>query len=111
MLIASRALKLRRGGDDFAITIELYAPEKTTEGSWGCRYKINWPEQPSDSEMFGFDSVQALFLTLQAIGAEIYSSNYHKAGQLMWDKPGEGYGFPVVPTYRKLLVGADAQYL
>jgi hypothetical protein len=59
----------------------------------------------------GFDSAQALVLALQTIGAEIYSSTYHKSGQLFTDKPGNGYGFPVVPTLRDLLQGDDAKYL
>ncbi|HWE78002.1 MAG TPA: hypothetical protein VG270_05690 [Pseudolabrys sp.] len=48
---------------------------------------------------------------LYAIGAEIYSSNYHRQATLYLDKPGEGYAFPVVPTYRDLLRGNDAKYL
>jgi hypothetical protein len=58
-----------------------------------------------------FDSAQALFLALQTIGAEIYTSSYHKAGKLFFDAPGKGYGFPVVPTLRDLLQGDDAKYL
>jgi hypothetical protein len=111
MVIASRTLEFRRGAEQKTITIELYAPQRGSKGSWSCRYKIDWPEQASDGEVFGFDSMQALFLTLQTIGAEIYSSNYHKAGQLRWGDAKDGYGFPVVPTYRNLLVGADAKYL
>jgi Domain of unknown function (DUF6968) len=45
------------------------------------------------------------------IGAEIYSSTYHKAGNLFWETPGDGYGFPVVPTFRDLLRGSDLNYL
>jgi hypothetical protein len=62
-------------------------------------------------KMGGADSVQALVAELYAIGAEIYSSSYHKEGRLYLDKPGEGYGFPVVPTLRDLLQGDDAKYL
>jgi hypothetical protein len=48
---------------------------------------------------------------VQIIGAEIYSSNYHKSGNIFWDKPGNGYGFPVAPSIRDLLQGDDAKYL
>ena len=48
---------------------------------------------------------------MQMIGAEIYTSKYHKAGELCWETPGKGYGFPVVPTLRDLLQGDDAKYL
>lgn len=45
------------------------------------------------------------------IGAEIYSSDYHKSGDLFWETPGKGYGFPVAPSLRDLLQGDDATYL
>jgi|SRR6185437_997568 hypothetical protein len=111
MLIAGRVLFLRDGSKAISIPVNIYRPEKTADGSWGCRYVVGWPDKPSDRVMFGFDSVQALLHALQSIGAEIYSSSYHKSGQLFWDKPGEGYGFPVVSTLRDLLRGSDAQYL
>jgi hypothetical protein len=111
MLIANRALTFRNGDKTIPIAISIFAPEKTTKGAWGCRCVIQWPDQPSDQTIFGFDSVQALFSALQIIGAEIYSSSYHKSGQLFFDSPGGGYGFPVAPTLRDLLVGNDAKFL
>lgn len=76
-----------------------------------CRYEVDWPGEQHKMEMGGFDSVQALLAALLAIGAEIYSSSYHKQGTLYLDKPGNGYGFLVVPTLRDLLQGDDAKYL
>jgi hypothetical protein len=111
MLIARRELTLRTSGEDIKIPIRIFAPEKESSGAWGCRFEIDWPEKKSDKTIFGFDSIQALVLALQTIGAEVYTSNYHNAGQLFFDKPGTGYGFPVVPTFRDLLQGGDAKYL
>jgi len=110
MMIAHRTLMLRDGDRTIPVAITIFAPEKTEARGWGCRYVVAWPDKPSDRTMFGFDSVQALLHSLQTIGAEIYSSSYHKSGRLFWDKPGDGYGFPVVQTLRDLLVGSDAQY-
>lgn len=45
------------------------------------------------------------------IAFEIYTSEYHEAGELYFDTPGEGYGFPVMPPYRDLLQGEDARSL
>ena len=45
------------------------------------------------------------------IGAEIYASGSRRSGKLFWDKPGDGYGFPVAPTLRDPLQGDDAKYL
>jgi hypothetical protein len=109
MLIATRTLHLRAGTETTQITIRLYAPEQRN-GSWFCRYEVDWPEQPSSNEIGGVDSVQALVHALQIIGAEIYSSNYHKSGRLFFDSPDSGYGFPVMSGVRKLLVGDDAKY-
>jgi len=111
MVIADRVLTLRHGADDIKIPIRIYAPVNEKPGVWGCRYEIEWPDKKSTIEIFGFDSMQAILLALQTIGAEIYTSNYHKSGQLFLEKPGNGYGFPVVPTFRDLLEGDDAKYL
>ncbi len=111
MIVASRTLTLKDGERTTSIAVRIFAPEKTTDGSWGCRYLIDWPERASDKTIFGFDSAQALHGALQIIGAEIYCSDYHKSGNLFWDAPGRGYGFPVAPTLRDLLVGDDAKYL
>lgn len=110
-MIASRELTLRNRGGDINIPVRIYAPTREKTGAWSCRYEVDWPDKKSVKEIFGFDSIQAIFLALQAIGAEIYTSNYHKSGQLFVDKPGDGYGFPVVPTFRDLLVGDDLKYL
>jgi len=111
MLIASRILKLRTAEGEKEISIRIFAPEQEKTGAWGCRYEIDWPEGCHALTIGGFDAMQALVLALQAIGAGLYSSDYHKTGDLFLDAPGSGYGFPVVPTYRDLLQGDDAKYL
>jgi hypothetical protein len=50
-------------------------------------------------------------MALHMIGADLYTSSYHREGRLVFDKPGNGYGFPVAPTLRDLLVGDDAKYM
>ncbi|MGN6571461.1 MAG: DUF6968 family protein [Pseudolabrys sp.] len=110
MLIATRIFKLRRPNGDADIAVRIYAPVEDGR-SWFCRYEVDWPGENHKMKMGGADSVQALVAALYAIGAEIYSSSYHKEGRLYLDKPGDGYGFPVVPTLRDLLQGDDAKYL
>jgi hypothetical protein len=111
MLVAARTLKLRQGVNEIQIPIRLFAPTKNGNGSWSCHYEVAWPEQPTSKDIFGADSMQALIHALQIIGAEIYSSNYHKSGQLFVEAPGKGYGFPVMSGLRDLLVGDDKTYL
>jgi hypothetical protein len=81
----------------------------TATGSAGM--KSIGRKKRSELSVGGIDSVQTLVLALKTIGAEIYSSSYHESGKLFVDKPGGGYGFPVVPTHRDLLQGDDKKYL
>jgi hypothetical protein len=110
MIIATRELTLRAGALTQKIVIQVFSPEKSINGSWSCRYEIGWPDKKKIVEAGGFDAMQALISALQMIGADLYATNYHKAGQLFWDKPGQGYGFPVTSGLRDLLVGEDAKY-
>ena len=110
MMIATRMLKLRSANGELKIPISVFAPEKATSGAWFCRYEIDWPDKKSAMSVGGFDSAQALVQALQIIGAEIYSNNYHKSGDLFWEAPGRGYGFPVTAGLRDLLEGDDAKY-
>ena len=111
MIIAHRVLTLRTETGAIKIVIRVFAPTEDSNGSWFCRYEIEWPDRPSDQRVGGADSLQALVLALQTIGAEIYSSNFHQSGKLFSGKPGEGYGFPVMPSLRHLLQGEDKKYL
>ncbi len=106
-MIATRLLRLHDEGVDIAIRI--FAPEG--EGrAWACRYEIEWPEGMQVMQAFGVDAVQAILLAFQMTGADIYTSSYHKSGRLMFDAPGQGYGFPVPTSIRGLLIGNDRTY-
>lgn len=110
MIVASRNLRLRKDQSDADVVVRLFAPRQN-EGNWSCDYEIGWPEGTRKGSAGGFDSVQALLFALQMIGAEIYTSDYHKAGKLMWTEPQQGYGFPISQNLRDLLIGDDAKYL
>lgn len=110
MVIASRVLRFRSSNGEIEIPIRLFAPEETEGNAWSCRYEIDWPHGQWVHAAHGFDSIQAILLALQMIGSEIYASEYHKSGQLMFDAPGRGYGFPVASSLRDLLIGDDAEY-
>jgi hypothetical protein len=106
MVIGTRVLTIRSPDADIPVPVRLCAPEYD-DGHWICRYTIGWPEQPRDSFGAGVDALQALHLTMQKIGIDLYASEAHKAGTLMWDKPGDGYGFPIPKNGRDLLIGMD----
>ncbi|WP_375463193.1 DUF6968 family protein [uncultured Methylobacterium sp.] len=63
--------------------VHLHAPE-LDDGAWICRYEIEWPEGTRSSYGAGFDAVQAIHLTLQKIGLELYKSEPHAKGRLAW---------------------------
>jgi hypothetical protein len=46
-------------------------------------------------------------IALMNIGAELYASDAHRSGKLMWDRPGAGYGFPLAHGIRDLYEGDD----
>ena len=111
MLIAERTLSLRTKHGLAKIPVCLFAPENKPDGSWACRYAIDWPEGRWVMEAGGVDAVQAIMIALQMIGSELYTSGYHKAGQLFFESPGKGYGFPVPAPLRPLLEGDDKRLL
>jgi hypothetical protein len=108
-MIATRTLKLQRENGVFDIAIRIFAPEGGGR-AWSCRYEIDWPEGMQVMQAFGVDAVQAILLAFQMIGADIYTSSYHKSGRLMFDEPGQGYGFPVPASIRDRLIGNDRTY-
>ena len=110
MVVATRLLKFRGPKGEAEIPIRLFAPEKTDGGAWSCRYEVDWPHGQWVHAAHGVDSVQAIFLAMQMIGAEIYASEYHKSGKLVFDELGRGYGFPIANSLRDLLIGDDAKY-
>jgi hypothetical protein len=107
MKIASRILRLRRGGVQDEVPIQIFAPRPDGR-AWSCQYEIGWPGGARRRSIFGLDGVQALLLAFEAIGAEIYTSDHHASGQLLWEREGRGYGFPVPQNIRDLLIGDDA---
>jgi hypothetical protein len=110
MLVATRTLTLRTRDVDKEIPIRIFAPVQQDGGGWLCRFEIDWPDRRKIMEAGGADSIQALLIALQIISANIYTSTYHESGDLFWDAPGKGYGFPVPSNLRDLLVGDDAKY-
>src|SRR5262245_16361928 len=109
MVIATRVLKLRQGPNEIPVPIRIFAPEQR-EVDWACRFEIEWPDETTTLEAWGVDAVQALELALKMVGAFIYTSDHHASGNLLWEVPGRGYGFPVSYNIRDLLIGDDKTF-
>lgn len=110
MLIATRTLSLDLDGATRAVEVRLFAPVEHAGGGWSCLYEIDWPEGLRHGEGWGFDAMQAIHLTLQRIGTDLYVSEHHEAGGLYLQERGRGYGFPVPKNLRDLLIGDDARF-
>jgi hypothetical protein len=110
-MIGQRILKLQSGDRTIDVPVVVFQPQQGSDGTWFCSYEIGWPEGTQTSRAGGVDALQAVFLALQMIGADIYSSSYHKSGALFLDEPGQGYGFPVAVSLRDRLIGDDAKFL
>ncbi|KRA55981.1 DUF6968 family protein [Devosia sp. Root635] len=109
-MIASRVLQIvNDSGPSTPLEVRIYQPV-VEDRSWACHYDIDWPNGPRKSAAHGVDSVQAINLAMTKIGAELYASDYHARGQLVFEKPGNGYGFPVPRPMRDALVGDDAKF-
>jgi hypothetical protein len=108
MILAVRRLKLLGDNGQSEVPVSLFASEESA-GVWSCRYQIGWPESTRENLAYGVDAIQAMILALQKVGIELYTSDAHKSGRLVWHNPGEGYGFPVSQNVRDLLVGDDTE--
>jgi hypothetical protein len=106
VLIAQRLLVLSTSSGEVDVPVRLFQPEPK-DGMWICRYEIDCPHATKSHFGAGIDGMQALVLAIRMVGVEIYASDYHKSGSLRWFEPNQGYGFPVTPTLRDLLIGDD----
>lgn len=110
MLIATRHLYVKSKAGNVEVPVRIFAPTERS-GEWNCRIEVGWPDGTLTMEAAGFDAVQSLHVALQLVGAQLYSSDHHLAGNLVWLEPGRGYGFPVTNNLRDLLIGDDRSYL
>jgi len=108
-MIGIRTLQVTLPTGEQQVLVTLESPEKSGD-DWVCSYKIGWPERTKSFFARGFDALQAVHLAMQMVGAELYTSTYHQQGKLRWGKLGEGYGFPVTPSLRYLLIGEDKRF-
>jgi hypothetical protein len=110
MDILRRTLKLRKHDTVRDVSIRISWP-MNDEKAWNCHWEIDWPDRQRSNSGHGVDAIQALVHAFQMIGAELYCSDEHRSGELLWNDSWHGYGFPIPAGIRDLLVGDDAKYL
>jgi hypothetical protein len=99
-------LKLKRAGRVVDVIVDL-GPVVQASSEWTCSYRIAWPDGPKTGRASGLDAPQAIYLAMQFVAAQLYMSAAHQRGELYWDKPGNGYGYPLPVGSRDLAVGDD----
>lgn len=109
MVILNRMLKIDAEGCQTEVPVRVYPPVDLGD-HWQCEYEIGWPDNARRRKVFGIDSIQSLLIALQTIGIEIYTSEAHKSGNLMWLERGDGYGFPLPAGVRDLYEGSDKSF-
>ena len=90
-VIAERGLEGEHEGRPITVTVKVGRPVPDPDGHWTCPYRISSPVKERTFYAFGVDAVQALYLALYMIGAELRSG--YKGLQLRW-YGGEELGFP-----------------
>lgn len=113
-IIAERTLKILEGSASVDVPVRLFAPRREVTGAgehWECDIEIGWPGGTLKHYAGGLDSMQAVELAMKLIGVELYTSEAHESGRLIWTEQSLGYGFPVTSNLRDKLVGDDAKYL
>jgi hypothetical protein len=108
MIVAERKLFVQLDGSRTAIPITIEVPVDE-RNAWRCDVAIGWPEGIARYKGMGVDAVQALHHALQMIAIHLYASPYHQAGQLVFEEPGQGYGFPLPGGGRDMAIGRDRE--
>jgi hypothetical protein len=107
-VVAHRILTATVEGKRIQVEVRVFMPICLSGGeNWECAYEIAWAARRRRNSVGGLDSVQALFLALQFIGAELYAGRPAELAGLTWLEPGQGYGFLLPPNLRDLAVGED----
>lgn len=92
--ILTRRFDLRDGG---RVDIHIWAPiEVAPNCQHDCAYRITGIGSGKLRAGRGVDDVQAMTLTLQMIGSQLYSSKEYQEGDLTW-LGGRDLGLPILP--------------
>lgn len=103
-VVASRTLDLV--GSEKAVVNAVVERPRRTGNHYECEFQIDGLSVPVRSRSAGEDSMQALMLALQYIGARLYTSDEYTSGQLSWLGM-RNLGFPVPDSVAHLVPPKD----
>jgi hypothetical protein len=96
-VIAERLLEGEHEGRSITVTVKVGKPVPDPDGLWTCPYLISSPIKEKRFYAGGVDSVQALYLALHMIGAEL-RSGYREVRPRWYGR--EELGFPTYATLK-----------
>ena len=74
-VVCERTYHIRRDGEVHPVPVRWRIPVPDPRGDWSCEYEIEWPQREVRiARAYGVDSVQALYLALQNVAAELYTT-------------------------------------
>ena len=74
-VVCERTYHTRRDGEVHPVPVRWRIPVPDPRGDWSCEYEIEWPQREVRiARAYGVDSVQALYLALQNVAAELYTA-------------------------------------
>jgi hypothetical protein len=89
--IAERKFTIVKNGTHH-LEISVYAPVKD-QGDYRCEYEIKEEGKiVREGHALGVDSLQAMILALQKLGADIVYSDYAKERKLFWNDQNDDLG-------------------
>ncbi|MFA4950960.1 hypothetical protein [Brevundimonas sp.] len=74
-VVCERTYHTHRDGEVHPVPVRWRIPVPDPRGGWSCEYEIEWPQREVRiARAYGVDSVQALYLALQNVAAELYTA-------------------------------------
>src|SRR3569623_258264 len=106
MIIETRILRLVGEDGKVEVKVSLHAPVED-DRCWRCDYEIGWPRSTRRFHAYGDDATQALILGLQMVAIDLYTTEYHRAGLLIWHEEEAGYGYSLFALIRDMEIKMD----
>jgi hypothetical protein len=69
--------------DGHELVCRFFQPEHD-DGSYFCRYVIDWPKKPRERRIGGCDSIQALLLAMQAAHTDLLMAREDEGKSIVW---------------------------
>jgi hypothetical protein len=84
--------------DGRELSCRFFRPEED-DGSYFCRYEIDWPEQRRSRRAGGVDEVQAILLAMQLAHSELLAARENDGRAIAWLND-RSLGLPIASSIR-----------